>query len=138
MRWVIGSLMVLSMAGIVHAQDVKPDLDKLLKETQKQLKEAQDRKAELASANEKLSSHITELEKASKEQAAQIDDLKRQVAAFADRTLFLTTHYNTWKQFIGANPTIKAQWEVFEKITSVVAPQSAIFMDTEWPLSVDQ
>jgi hypothetical protein len=138
MRWVIGSLIVLSFTGIVHAQDVKPDLDKLLKETQKQLKEAQDRKAELASANEKLSAHIAELEKTNKEQASQIDDLKRQVAGFADRTLFLTSHYNTWKQFIGANPNIKAQWEVFERVTSVVIPQSAIFMDPEWPLSAIQ
>jgi hypothetical protein len=138
MRWAIGSLIVLSITGIVRAQDAKNDLDKLLKETQKQLKETQDRKAELALANEKLSTHITELEKANKEQTAQIDDLKRQVSGFADRTLFLTTHYNTWKQFVAANPNIRAQWEVFEKITSAVVPQSPIFMDPEWPLSVDQ
>jgi hypothetical protein len=138
MRWAIGSLIVLSFAGFVRAQDVKTDTDKLLKETQKQLKETQDRKAELALANDKLSARIAELEKANKEQAAQIDELKHQVAGFADRTLFLTTHYNTWNQFVAANPAIKAQWDLFEKIAATTIPQSPLFMDPNWPLSIDQ
>ena len=126
---------MLSLTGVVRAQAVKPDTAALLKETAQKLQDAQDRKAELAKENAKLTAQIAELTKANKAQAAQIEDLKTQVAAFADKTLFLTTHYTTWKQFIAANPTVKVQWEMFEQATSAFASQSPFFMDPNWPLS---
>src|SRR5579872_4011008 len=92
MRRIIGCVTVLLLAGIARGQDVKPDdLKKLLNQTRDELKSVQDRKAELAMENAKLSNRIAELEKINQAQAAQLDDLKRKAAAFADRTLFLST-----------------------------------------------
>ena len=129
---------MLSFTGVVRAQEVKSDPASLLKETEQKLKDAQDRKAELAKENTKLTAQIAELQKTNKTQSAQIEDLKTQIAGFADKTLFLTTHYNTWKQFIAANPAIKAQWELFENVTSAFTTQSPFFMDANWPLSENQ
>jgi len=137
MRRIFVGVTVLMLAGIVRGQDVKPDdLKKLLIETRAELKTAQDRKAELAMENEKLSSQVSDLAKANKAQAAQLDDLKRKAAAFADRTLFLSTQYAAWTQFINLNPTVKMQWSIFEDtIAAGASGQSPLFMDTNWPLS---
>jgi DNA repair exonuclease SbcCD ATPase subunit len=133
MRRIIGCVLVLMLAGIVHAQDVKPDDVKKLRQD---LKEAQDRKAELATENLKLSARVAELEKTNQTQAAQLDDLKRKAASYADRTLFLSTQYAAWTQFINLNPAVKMQWAIFEEtIASVSASQSPLFMDDDWPLS---
>jgi hypothetical protein len=138
MRRIIGCVMVLLLAGIARAQDVKPDdLKKRLNQTLDELKSVQDRKAELAMENAKLSSRIAELEKINQAQAAQLDDLKRKAAAFADRTLFLSTQYAAWTQFINLNQAIKMQWAIFEDTIAMAgAGQSPLFMDTDWPLSV--
>lgn len=141
MRRIIGCVTVLLLAGIARGQDVKPDdMKKLLNETQAGLKTAQNRLVELATENGKLAARITELDKINKAQAAQLDDMKRKAAVFADRTLFLSTQYAAWVQFINANPAVKMQWEIFEETTAAVnAPSSSpIFMDTDWPLSVKQ
>jgi predicted nuclease with TOPRIM domain len=137
MRRIVVCLTVLVLAGIVRGQDLKPDdLKKLLNETRAELKTAQDRKAELAMENEKLSGRVNDLKNANQAQAAQLDDLKRKAAAFADRTLFLSTQYAAWTQFINLNPTVKLQWAIFEEtIASAGAGQSPLFMDTDWPLS---
>jgi len=130
MRRIMSCVTVLLFAGIVRGQDVKPDdLKKLLTETRAELKTAQDRKAELAV-------RVSDLEKANQNQAAQLDDLKRKAASFADRTLFLSTEYAAWTQFINLNPKVKMQWAIFEEtIATASAAQSPLFMDTNWPLS---
>jgi septal ring factor EnvC (AmiA/AmiB activator) len=138
MRWAICSLIMLSITGVVRAQEVKPDPTGLLKETEQKLKDAQDRKAQLADENARLAAQIADLQKTNKAQAAQIDDLKTQVAGFTDKTLFLSTHYAAWKQFITANPAIKVQWEIFQRVTSAFATQPPFFIDPEWPLPQDQ
>ena len=137
MRRIIVGVTVLMLAGIVRGQDVKPDdLKKLLVVTRAELKTVQDRKAELAMESEKLSSQVSDLAKANKAQAAQLDDLKRKAAAFADRTLFLSNQYAAWTQFINLNPTVKMQWSIFEDtIAAGASGQSPLFMDTNWPLS---
>ncbi|MGD0138286.1 MAG: hypothetical protein ABSD28_05375 [Tepidisphaeraceae bacterium] len=129
MRWVMGCLAVLMFAGTVRGQDVKPDE---LKNMRAELKAAQDRKAE-------LSTRVAELEKQNQAQAAQLEEMKRQAADVADRTLFLSAHYAAWTQFIAASPPIKMRWELFEQtVASANAPPSPIFMDPNWPLSVKQ
>jgi len=130
MRRTIVCLTVLLLAGIVRGQDVKADdLKKLLDQTRAELKTAQDRKAELANEN-------ADMEKTIQTQAAQIDDLKRKSATFADRTLFLSSQYAAWTQFINLNPTVKMQWSIFEETIASVSPgPSPLFMDTNWPLS---
>jgi septal ring factor EnvC (AmiA/AmiB activator) len=132
MRRIIGCLMVLLFAGAVHAQDVKPDdLKKLLDQTRAELQRAQDRKAE-------LSARVNELEKATQAQAAQLDDLKRAAAAVADRTLFLSTQYAAWTQFLALNPALKSQWTLFEDsiaAAGTMQPPAPFFMDPNWPLS---
>jgi len=143
MSCVVVLVLLPTLGGVVRGQDVKPDdLKKRLNETRAELQTAQDRKAELAMENEKLSGRVRELEKTNQAQAAQLDDLKRKAAAFADRTLFLSTQYAAWTQFIALNPSVRMQWAIFEDTMAAVdvAKTSAapIFMDPDWPLSAKE
>jgi FtsZ-binding cell division protein ZapB len=142
MRWVTYGLVlcVLCFGGMARAQEVKPeDQTKKIEELKKDLQDAQNRREELAKENEKLTTRVAELKKENDAQAAQIQDLQRQAADFADRTLFLGSHYAGWKQFIAANPAIRMQWELFIKMAGMGAgPQSLLFLDPSWPLSEQQ
>jgi hypothetical protein len=94
--------------------DVKPDdLRRLYNDTLGQLRVAQDRKAELATENVRLSARVTELEKQLKDQTAQADDFKRQAAALARSTYFLRTQYAAWVQFMQFHPLVRLQWDLF-------------------------
>ena len=140
MRRVSFFLVVVMLAATAPAQTVKPDDSKKYKDTLNELKAAQDRKAELATQNEKLAARVAELEKQLQAQSVQLDEMKRQALAFADQTFFLRSHYEAWKHFIAANRAVKMQWEIFvQAVASLNAsPQPAIFMDPQWPLSVEQ
>jgi septal ring factor EnvC (AmiA/AmiB activator) len=141
MRWKIICLVVLTAATAAPADNVKPDdVDRMFHDTLLQLKEAQNRKAELATENEKLSARVAELEKQVQTESAELNDVKRQVASLADRTLFLRSHYAAWEQFITANPVLKDQWEMFMRTVAwMSAPQSqGIFMDPQWPISMQR
>ena len=80
MRWVMVGVAVLTLAGTIRAQDVKPDE---LKNMRAELKAGR-------TARRSSSARVAELEKQNQAQAAQLEDLKRQAADFADRTLFLS------------------------------------------------
>jgi septal ring factor EnvC (AmiA/AmiB activator) len=125
--------MVLMVAGAAYGQNASPqDLQKANAELKAELKAAQERKTE-------LSTRVDELEKQNKAQAAQIEQLKKQAEGFADRTLFLGAHYAAWEQFMAANPSIRAQWDLFEATMGIGAsPQNPLFVDTNWPLSGEQ
>jgi Skp family chaperone for outer membrane proteins len=140
MRWMILCLVVLTAATGARGDNVKPDdLERMFHDTLIQLKEAQNRKAELATENEKLTARVADLEKQLSTQTAQLDESRRQASALADRTLFLRSHYAAWEQFIAAYPGIKAQWEMFMRTVAwASAPQPGIFMDPEWPISMEK
>jgi septal ring factor EnvC (AmiA/AmiB activator) len=133
MRAVCISLTILALAGSAWGQAVKPDdYKKLYNDTLLQLKAAQDRKSELAS-------RVAELESQIQAQNTQINDLKREVAAFSDKTFFLRTQFMAWEQFILANAAIKMQWDYFlQNMIPLATPQPPPFMDPDWPLSAKE
>jgi len=129
MRRIIICLAVFLFSGLARGQDLKPDdVKKHLDAALAELKNAQDYKAQLAS-------QVSELVRVNQIQAEQINDLKRQAAAFADRTLFLSAQYALWTQFLNLNPAVRVQWAIFEDANAAAdAGQSPFFMDTNWPL----
>jgi hypothetical protein len=140
MRWMILCLAVLTSATAARGDNVKPDdVERMFHDTLIQLKDAQNRKAELATQNEKLTARVADLEKQLSAQGLQLDDARRQASALADRTLFLRSHYAAWEQFIAAYPAVRAKWELFMRTVAwASAPQPGIFMDPEWPISMGE
>jgi len=128
---------VLLVAGVAGGQEVKPeDLKKLYNDTLVQLKAAQDRRAELAAENQKLTARIAELEKQLQPTATQNDQLRRQAADAAERSFFLRTYYAAWTQFNSTHPDVKLQWDLFlNRSTLLGSGQQTPIFDPQWPLS---
>jgi septal ring factor EnvC (AmiA/AmiB activator) len=140
LRWIVVCLALMTAGVTARADNVKPDdVDRMFHDTLIQLKDAQNRKAELATENDKLTARVAELQKQLAAQSVQLDDARRQASALADRTLFLRSHYAAWEQFISAYPAVKTQWELFVRTVAwASAPSPGIFMDPEWPISLQR
>jgi hypothetical protein len=137
MRYVCFCLALTLLTGVALGDDdVKPqDLKKLYNDALNQLKAAQDRKSELATQNQRMAMRAAELEKEIRFQTAQIEDLKRQAAGWAEKTYFLRTHYAAWAQFLSVNDSIKSQWDRYIQQLSPLTPViEAPFFDMQWPL----
>lgn len=128
-------VLLMTCATSLGADDVKPDdLRRMYNETLSQLRAAQDRKAELATENARLTARVAELEKQLKEQTAQADDARRQAAALARSTYFLRTHYAAWVEFLQFYPLIRLEWDVFLDRVPPLSPELEMPpMDSRWP-----
>jgi DNA-binding transcriptional MerR regulator len=132
MLWVtLAAVCVLAPGSASLAQDGAnlEQVKKMYQDALNQLKEAQDRKSELASENARLSAHIADLER-------QLDTYKRDAAGEAERTFFLRSRYAAWEVFMKQYPELMERWKVWlsdggAKIGSLPAMGD----DEDWPFS---
>jgi len=122
---------MLAPAAATLAQD-GANLDQVKKMYQDalvQLKEAQDRKSELANENAKLTSHIADLEK-------QLDSFKHEAAGEAERTFFLRSRYAAWEEFMKRYPDLLERWKAWLKDGAVkTGTLPAMGDDADWPFA---
>lgn len=130
-------LAVLVPGGALLAQDEpKPEeLRKLYHDTLGQLKDAQDRKAELAGQNQKLTAHVAELEKQLQAQGKQLQELRQEKESFLERTFFLRAYYAACEQLFASDTAIHARWDAFlAQQPSGSSDGLSQLIDPEWPL----
>jgi outer membrane murein-binding lipoprotein Lpp len=134
MRWFCVLVVLLSVGGVASGQDSpQPDqLKKMYDEVLGQLRQAQDRKNELAAENDKLNARVADLQKQLDTAKLKIDEANRAAAEFAERTFFLRSYYATWQEFIHHYPKLEARWQVYLE-GGVASPWP--LMDKDWPLS---
>jgi TolA-binding protein len=130
-RLFLAAAMVLatSVAGRAWAADeeIKPEeLRKLYQDTLSQLTAAQNRKAELAAENEKLTARVTELEKQLKTAQSDVAELQYQATDYQERTFYLRASQSAWQTFIQIDPEAWRRWQLF-----VHAPLLALPYDLE-------
>jgi Skp family chaperone for outer membrane proteins len=95
-------------------EDIKPDeMRKLYQDTLNQLTAAQNRKAELAAENEKLTARVAELEKRLKAAEAENAESQRLAGSFAERTFYLRADQSAWQTFLQSQPDIYLRWQLF-------------------------
>jgi len=131
-------LAVLLPGGVLRAQDEpKPEeLRKLYHDTLSQLKDAQDRKSELAGQNEKLTARVADLEKQLQTQGKQLQDLKQQKESFLERTFFLRSYYAACQEFFASNAAIHARWKAFLAQEPAGSNDGlSELIDPQWPLT---
>ena len=99
-----------------------------------QLKEAQNRKNQLAADNEKLSAEVASLKKQLEAPHGELERLKRADTESADKTFFLRSHYAAWQNFIRRYPDVYGRWKVFFEY-GVLFPARDLpeGIDLEWP-----
>jgi septal ring factor EnvC (AmiA/AmiB activator) len=115
----------------------KPDqLKQMYQDTLAQLKNAQERKTQLAAENEQLKAKVAELEKQLAATQAKSAELEKQAAGFAEKTFFLRSHYAAWQEFLRRYPRFQIRWKVFLE-NDVLSPHGDMpaLVDPEWPWS---
>ncbi len=122
---------VLAPGAASFAQD-GANLDQVRKMYQDalvQLKDAQDRKSELANENAKLAAHVADLEK-------QIDAFKHEAAGEAERTFFLRSRYAAWEEFMKQYPDLMERWKSWLENAAVkTGTLPGMGDDADWPFS---
>ena len=124
--------------SVVRAEDApKPDqLKQLYEDALGQLKNAQERKNQLAAENEQLKARVADLQKqleASQQQAAA---LQHEADSYAEKTYDLRSRYTAWLEFLRRYPQLKTRWKAFLENDQLSAPLDLPAMiDPEWPLS---
>jgi len=127
---------VLLCGGLVFGQgEPQPDYKKMYDDALVQLRQAQERKNDLAI-------QLTDAKKQLASDQTKLDEASRAAADFARKTFFLRAHYAAWQEFIGHYPNIQHQWEIFlaggsDATQPAVGPATATqeLIDTDWPLS---
>jgi septal ring factor EnvC (AmiA/AmiB activator) len=121
--WII-ALVVAVLVSSARAQDeVKPDqLKKMYDNAVVQLKDAQDRKNELAMENEKLKTKLADLEK-------QLDAAHADQATFAERTYQLRAAHAAWEVFVSRYPKLLGQWQAYLQANILDNPSLPVWDD---------
>ena len=128
LMWV--AAMALS-CGLVFGQDEpQADYKKMYADALVQLRQAQERKNELALQKADVEKKLDAVQ-------AKLDDANRLAATYAGKTFFLRAHYAAWQEFISHSPKIEQQWDIFlaGASESTTSPTTQQLIDTNWPLS---
>ena len=117
-------------SGLAYGQDdARPDqLRKRYADALAGLKQAQDRKNQLAADNEKLTARVAELQKALDAANSHVAELTRAAEGFDDRTFFLRSHYAAWKAFVSVDPQLKQRWNAYLRGSGTADP-----VEQTWP-----
>ena len=136
-RMLWAGLVLLSTGGLVFGQDEpKPDqLRKMYDGTLVQLKQAQDRKNELAAENEKLNAKLVDLQKQLDAMKARDDELNRQAAGYAEKTFVMRSQYAAWQEFIHRYPKLEQAWKMYLSGDTLPPGELSAYIDKDWPLS---
>lgn len=134
-RLLLAGALSLLIGGLVYAQDEpKPEqLRKMYDDALAQLKQAQDRKNELAAENEKLNGRVADLQKQFDAAKARVDEVNRESASYADKSFFLRSHYAAWREFIRRYPKVEVEWRVY--LFGAGPRAMPEYFDRDWPLS---
>jgi septal ring factor EnvC (AmiA/AmiB activator) len=137
MRLLAGVMAVmLVFSAVVQAADTPtPDqLKKMYDEALVQLKNAQDRKNELAKENEDLKAKAEETGKDLAAAQAQLQDLKRDLADNDEKDFYLRAYHAAWENFIARSPELMARWKAFiGSDVASTAPSTPPLIDPGWP-----
>ncbi len=136
-RLFLAGFLIFSIGMAAFGQDEpRPDqLKKMYDDALVQLKQAQDRKNELAADNDKLNAKLNDLQKQLDAAKSKADESAQESAGFAEKTFFLRSHYAAWQDFIRRRPQLEAEWKVFLSGDSLGLGRVQDYIDKDWPLS---
>jgi septal ring factor EnvC (AmiA/AmiB activator) len=124
-------------SSAVAQDEPKPDqLKKMYDDAIAQLKNAQDRRNDLAAENEKLAARVKELEGKLSATQGQFDAIKKDAAVYAEKTFYLRSHYAAWQGFLQIYPEILSRWKLYLGTGMVVPKPVEGGANDAWPFDV--
>jgi hypothetical protein len=128
MRRLLLAILVLIFSSSAAWADDKPNPDQLQKaynDALVQLKDAQNAKNELASANDKLGKQLEDMKKQLAGSQARVRDLERQVSDNDGKTFYLRSFYAAWQAFMKGHPDLLVRWRVYLGEDALAMPQES-------------
>jgi septal ring factor EnvC (AmiA/AmiB activator) len=119
------------------AQESPEQLHRMYDDALKELKNAQERKNQLAEENDKLKATVEDLKKQLAAANQQVGDLKRDQTEQADKTFYLRSHYAAWQAFLRQYPELLGRWKAYME-ADFLTPKSVLpplTIDGQWPPS---
>lgn len=125
-------VVALGLSATVALAQNEPTAEQLqrsLDEAQVQLKQAQDRKNELATENQKLQKKLAETEH-------QLKSTREELETLENRAYFLREHYAAWQEFLALNQAIRAMWlGYFNNAGAPSFSVTDVLGDGQWPFN---
>jgi predicted nuclease with TOPRIM domain len=137
---VVLSLVVPLLASTASAQEAPKYevLKKMYDDAIGSLKDAQNKKNELATKNEELAKQVADLQKQLDAATKERDELQRQATTYAEKTFNLRSYYASWQEFLKKYPTLQAKWKIFldaELLKS--GNETPSLIEPDWPFRVE-
>jgi predicted nuclease with TOPRIM domain len=137
---VVLSLVVPLLASTASAQEAPKYevLKKMYDDAIGSLKDAQNKKNELATKNEELAKQVADLQKQLDATTRERDELQRQATTYAEKTFNLRSYYASWQEFLKKYPTLQAKWKIFldaELLKS--GNETPSLIEPDWPFRVE-
>ena len=130
--WVV---LILSMTAAAAWGQDQPNPDQLRRmydDARNQLKQAQDRKNELAVENDKLNARVVDLQKQLDAAKLKLDDAARATGDEARRSFSARSQQAAWQVFISADPKLELRWQLFLQ-NAGPSPRLLDQLDPSWP-----
>jgi predicted nuclease with TOPRIM domain len=127
-------------ASAAHAQEApKYDvLKKMYDDAIGSLKEAQNKKNELATKNEDLAKQVAELQKQLDATSKERDELQRQATTYAEKTFNLRSFYASWHEFMKRYPALQEKWKNYLDAELLKGGNDApALLEPEWPFRIE-
>lgn len=110
------------------------ELRKIYDDVVAQLKNAQDRKNELAGENDKLVRRLADADKKIKALEARNAELERDAAEFAEKTYTYRSTQAAWRVFLGQNAETRAKWNKYLS-GGAAGEGEQTWLDRAWPFT---
>jgi predicted nuclease with TOPRIM domain len=94
-----------------------------------QLKDAQNRKNELAIRNQELQQKLADAE-------SQRDALNERLMSMETTVYYLREHYSAWQEFIDQNSTLRVMWFTYFTSGELTNNFEKLLGDGKWPFDV--
>jgi hypothetical protein len=134
--WAAVLAMALGKAAIGQEVHKPEDWKKMYQDASAQLRAAQDRKAELAAQNAKLTGRVDEMERQLLSSKNELDTLRYQSDILAKPEYFFVAFYGNWQSFIRWYPNVLSQWRGFLDGSLTTLPNAPFLLDDpDWPIN---
>lgn len=119
-------------AAVAQEGPSPSDMRRMYDEVVNQLRNAQDRKNELASENDKLTKRLADAERRLKQLEGRNAELERDASDFAFKTYQHRATSAAMRDFVSRNPDVRDRWERFLR-NDAGADSPAAWFDRAWP-----
>jgi len=126
----VGTVVWCGSVALAQNQPSIDQLQTMYQDALNQLKDAQNRKNELATRNQELQKKLADTE-------TERDRLNERLMGLETTAYYLREHYSAWQEFIDQNPPLRVMWFTYFTSGELMENVENILGDGKWPFGVE-